>query len=105
QVSDEEARKACWRDVESNKLDLKERVTISCNAGSGIFFNTKTLHAAGHNRSESSRYTILAEWVGPNVLPTSPVRYAYQGLRPRSKVASYKKQLETSLAKTRLATA
>ena len=105
QVSDEEAKKACWRDVEPQRLNLQEKVAVRCNAGAGIFFNTKTLHAAGHNRSESPRYTILAEWVGPDVLPTSPVRYAYQGLRPRSKVASYQTQIEVSFAKKRLATA
>src|SRR5215813_7547190 len=98
QVSDEEAKKACWRDVEPQRLNLQEKVAVRCNAGAGIFFNTKTLHAAGHNRSESPRYTILAEWVGPDVLPTSPVRYAYQGLRPRSKVAAYQLQVKMSFA-------
>ena len=104
-VSDEEAKRACWRDVETAKLDLKEKVTISCNAGSGIFFNTKLLHAAGHNRSDYTRHTILAEWVGPDVLPTSPVRYAYEGLRPRSKVAACQTQVKMALAKSRLSTA
>ncbi len=98
-VSDEEAKKACWRDVELDKLDLQKEVTITCNAGSGIFFNTKLLHAAGHNRSDHTRHTILAEWVGPDVLPTSPVRYAYEGLRPRSKVATYQRQVKMSLGK------
>src|SRR5215510_10194146 len=105
QVSDEEAKKACWRDVEADKLNLKEKVTISCSAGSGIFFNTKALHAAGHNRSERPRHTILAEWVGPGVLPTSTVRYAYQGLRPRSKDAAYQLQVKMSFATPRQTTA
>jgi ectoine hydroxylase-related dioxygenase (phytanoyl-CoA dioxygenase family) len=98
QVSDEEAKKACWRDVEEDKLNLKEKVIICCGAGAGIFFNTKALHAAGHNRSDRPRHTILAEWVGPCVFPTSPVRYAYQGLRPRSKDAAYQMQVKMSLA-------
>jgi ectoine hydroxylase-related dioxygenase (phytanoyl-CoA dioxygenase family) len=88
-VSDDEAKKDCWRDVEPGKLNLAEKVGIRCSAGAGIFFNTKTLHAAGHNRSDRPRHTILAEWVGPDVLPTSAVRYAYQGLRPRSQVGAY----------------
>ncbi|MBO0800236.1 MAG: phytanoyl-CoA dioxygenase family protein, partial [Blastocatellia bacterium] len=40
-VSDEEAKKACWRDVDpndANKLNLKEKVSICCSAGAGIFF-------------------------------------------------------------------
>jgi ectoine hydroxylase-related dioxygenase (phytanoyl-CoA dioxygenase family) len=105
QVSDEEAKKACWRDVEADKLDLKRKLTIRCSAGAGIFFNTKVLHAAGHNRSDRPRHTILAEWVGPGVLPTSPVRYTYQGLRPRSKDVAYQAQVKMSFATPRLTTA
>jgi ectoine hydroxylase-related dioxygenase (phytanoyl-CoA dioxygenase family) len=103
QVSDEEAKKACWKDVEADKLNLKEKVTIGCSAGAGIFFNTKALHAAGHNRSDHPRHTILAEWVGPGVLPISPVRYAYQGLRPRSKDVTNQMQVKMSFATPRAA--
>lgn len=102
QVSDEEAKKSYWRDVDRDKLNLEERVVVRCSAGTGIFFNTKTLHAAGHNRSDRPRHAILSEWVGPNVLPTSPDRHAYQGLRPRSKEAAYQKQVEMSLPTPRL---
>ena len=105
QVSDEEAKKPYWRDVEAGKLNLEERVVVCCSAGTGIFFNTKILHAAGHNRSDRPRHAILSEWVGPNVLPTSPVRYAYEGLRPRSKEPVYQKQVEMSLSTPRLTTA
>jgi ectoine hydroxylase-related dioxygenase (phytanoyl-CoA dioxygenase family) len=98
QVSDEEAKKACWRDVEADKLNLKDRVTICCSAGAGVFFSTKTLHAAGHNRSDYPRHAIFAEWVGPGVLPTSPVRHVYQGLRPRSKDEAYQMQVKMSFA-------
>src|SRR5215475_3733790 len=105
QVSDEEAKKACWRDVQADKLNLKDKFTICCSAGAGILFNTKALHAAGHNRSDRPRHAILAEWVGPGVLPTSPVRYAYQGLRPRSKDTAYQTQVEMSLATSRRTTA
>ena len=104
QVSDEEAKKAYWRDVASDKLNLKEKVAIRCKAGAGIFFNTKLLHAAGHNRSDNPRYTILAEWVGPGVLPTSPTRYAYQGLKPRSNDKTYQRQVKMSLASPQLTT-
>lgn len=91
-VSDEEAAKPCWRDVPPDRLNLGDRVDVRCPAGSGIFFTDKVLHAAGHNRSEQSRRTILTEWAGSDALPTSPDRYAYQGLRPRSKEPLYQKQ-------------
>ncbi len=83
-VSDEEARETRWRAVAPEELNPDERVVARCPAGSGIFFNTKILHAAGHNRSARTRYTILCEWVGPGVRPTSPDAHAFQGLRPRA---------------------
>lgn len=93
-ISDEEAKKPYWREVESDKINLEDMVMIRCPASAGIFFNSKILHAAGHNRSEYPRHTILFEWVGPNVLPTSPVRYAYQGLKPRSKDPAFEQQIK-----------
>jgi ectoine hydroxylase-related dioxygenase (phytanoyl-CoA dioxygenase family) len=92
-VSDEEAAKPCWREVPPERLGSGDRVDVRCPAGSGIFFTDKVLHAAGHNRSERPRRTILTEWAGPDALPTSPERFSYQGLRPRSKEPLYQKQL------------
>jgi ectoine hydroxylase-related dioxygenase (phytanoyl-CoA dioxygenase family) len=93
-VSDKEAEKPCWRDVPPDRLNLGDRVNVRCPAGSGIFFTDKVLHAAGHNRSEQPRRTILTEWAGSDALPTSPDRYSYQGLRPRSKEHLYQKQFQ-----------
>jgi hypothetical protein len=98
-VSDEEAKKPVWREVDARREDLGEKVTVRCPAGSALFFNTKTLHAAGHNRSERPRYTIIAEWVGPGVLPTSAERRAFQGLKPRSKDPAFVKQLRMTFPK------
>ncbi|HEX8164000.1 MAG TPA: phytanoyl-CoA dioxygenase family protein [Pyrinomonadaceae bacterium] len=92
-VSDEEARRPHWREVPTERINLEDRVEVRCPAGAGVFFNSKILHAAGHNRSAAPRHTILFEWAGPDVLPTSPVRYAYQGLKPRSKDPAYAKQI------------
>jgi ectoine hydroxylase-related dioxygenase (phytanoyl-CoA dioxygenase family) len=92
-VSDEEAAKPCWREVPPDHLDLGDREDVRCPAGSGIFCTDKVLHAAGHNRSGQPRRTILTEWTGPDALPTSPVRYSYQGLRPRSQEPLYRKQI------------
>jgi ectoine hydroxylase-related dioxygenase (phytanoyl-CoA dioxygenase family) len=91
-VSDEEAAKPCWRDVPPECFGPDIRLGVRCSAGSGIFFMDKLLHAAGHNRSEQPRRTILMEWAGSDTLPTSPSRAAYQGLRPRSKETPYQKQ-------------
>jgi ectoine hydroxylase-related dioxygenase (phytanoyl-CoA dioxygenase family) len=94
-VSDEAAKQHRWRDVARDEFEEStDRVVVNCEAGSGVFFNTKTLHAAGHNRSERTRHTVFSEWVGPCVLPTSPERHAYEGLRPRSRDPLFRKQLE-----------
>jgi len=99
-VSDEEAKRSVWRDVGRDELASQDRFVVNCAAGSGIFFNTKTLHAAGHNRSERTRHALLSEWVGPGVLPTSPGRHAYQGLRPRSREALFQTQLSMTFGET-----
>jgi ectoine hydroxylase-related dioxygenase (phytanoyl-CoA dioxygenase family) len=91
-VSDKEAAKPCWRDVPPERVSVADRVDVRCPAGSGIFFTDKVLHAAGHNRSQQPRRTILMEWAGAETLPTSPERSSYQGLRPRSKEPPYQLQ-------------
>jgi len=92
-VSDEEARKRCWMLVAEEKLNLHDKVIACCPAGSGLFFTSKILHAAGHNRSNYPRRTINTEWTGPEVLTTSPERFAYQGLKPRSQEPAFEHQL------------
>src|SRR5262249_14951270 len=92
-VSDAEAVQPCWNEVDAGQLAPEERVVVSCAAGSGLFFSSKTLHAAGHNRSNSPRRTLLSEWAGPGVLPTSPARNAYQGIKPRSKDPAFAEQM------------
>jgi ectoine hydroxylase-related dioxygenase (phytanoyl-CoA dioxygenase family) len=98
-VSDEEAKRPCWREVEADRLNLEDKVVVCCPASTGIFFNSKILHAAGHNRSDRPRRTIISEWVGPDVLPTSAVRSSYQGLKPRSKEPVFEKQLKMAFPK------
>jgi ectoine hydroxylase-related dioxygenase (phytanoyl-CoA dioxygenase family) len=93
-VADEEAAKPCWRDVPPDRVNPGDRVDVRCPAGSGIFFTDKVLHAAGHNRSERPRRTILTEWAGPDALPTSPDRHSYEGLRPRSQDPRYRTQFQ-----------
>lgn len=98
-VSDEEAQKSCWADVGMDRLKLEDKVAACCPAGSGLFFASKIIHAAGHNRSDYPRRTINIEWAGPGVLTTSPIRFSYQGLRPRSKDPLFKKQIRMTFPK------
>ena len=93
-VSDEEAMKSHWRTVEESELSPENMVKACCPAGSGIFFSSKIIHGTGHNRSDYSRRTILTGWAGADVLPTSAIRFPYQGLKPRSKNPAYQKQMK-----------
>lgn len=93
-ISDEEAMKSRWRTVEESELSPEDMVKACCPAGSGIFFSSKIIHGTGHNRSDYSRRTILTGWAGADVLPTSAVRFPYQGLKPRSKNPAYQEQMK-----------
>ena len=95
-VADDEAKQPYWREAAPDLLPPGEQVAVSCPAGSGIFFSLKILHAAGHNRSASPRCTLLSVWAGPDVLPTSAERSAYQGVKPRSRHPAYAQQVRMS---------
>ena len=92
-VADDEAQHPSWRDVPVERLPPGEQVMVRCPTGSGIFFSSKILHAAPHNRSESPRRTLLSVWAGPDVLPTSAERSAYHGVRPRSQQPAHAHQM------------
>jgi ectoine hydroxylase-related dioxygenase (phytanoyl-CoA dioxygenase family) len=93
-VSDEEAMKSHWRAIEESELNPDSLVKACCPAGSGIFFSSKVIHGTGHNRSDYSRRTILTGWAGADVLPTSAIRFPYQGLKPRSKNSAHQEQMK-----------
>jgi len=93
-VSDEEAMKPRWRTVEESELSPENMVKACCPAGTGIFFSSKVIHGTGHNRSGYSRRTILTSWAGSDVLPTSAIRFPYQGLKPKSKNPAYQEQIK-----------
>jgi ectoine hydroxylase-related dioxygenase (phytanoyl-CoA dioxygenase family) len=99
-VSDEEAMKPKWRTVEESELSLNNMVKVCCPAGSAIFFSSKVVHGTGHNRSNYSRRTVLMGWAGSDVLPTSAVRFPYQGLKPRSIKPAYQEQVEKTFHKS-----
>jgi Phytanoyl-CoA dioxygenase (PhyH) len=92
-VSDEEARDSRWREIAADELNPADQVSVCCPAGAGIFFSSKIIHAAGHNRSNYSRSTVQSVWTGPDVLATSAERHPYEGLRPRSEIAAYRTQM------------
>lgn len=93
-VSDEEAMKPRWRVIEESELNPDSLVKACCPAGSIIFFSSKVIHGTGHNRSDYSRRTVLTGWAGANVLPTSAIRFPYQGLKPRSKNPVHQEQMK-----------
>ena len=68
-VSDEEARQPRWMEIDGAQLTTK--VPACGPAGAALFFSSKILHAAGHNRSDRSRSTINLEWAGPGVSTTT----------------------------------
>jgi hypothetical protein len=92
-VSDEEARDPRWREVAASEISSTDQVSVCCPAGSGIFFSSKIIHAAGHNRSAFPRRTVQSVWTAPDVLPTSSERHPYEGLRPRSAISAYQTQM------------
>jgi ectoine hydroxylase-related dioxygenase (phytanoyl-CoA dioxygenase family) len=79
--------------MREDQLPPGDVVAVTCPAGGGVFFSSKILHAAPHNRSHRPRRTLMSIWAGPDVLPTSGERSAYQGIRPRSTQAAYAEQI------------
>jgi ectoine hydroxylase-related dioxygenase (phytanoyl-CoA dioxygenase family) len=79
-----------------------ERRTVTCPAGSAVFFHVNILHGGGANRSDRPRRNVIGIWAGPDTYPTGASRYAYQGLSPRS--ADPAKQRQVAMAFDALAT-
>jgi Phytanoyl-CoA dioxygenase (PhyH) len=77
-------------DEQSNAPTFKVR----CPAGSGIFYLSKVLHSAGHNRSPKSRRAILSFWLGPHVPQQPSEHLPYRGLRPRSELTEHRTRMQ-----------
>jgi ectoine hydroxylase-related dioxygenase (phytanoyl-CoA dioxygenase family) len=71
-----------------------ERRTVTCPAGSAVFFHVNILHGGGANRSDRPRRNVIGIWAGPDTYPTGASRYAYQGLYPRSADPAKQRQVE-----------
>lgn len=71
----------------------KPRVTVACPAGSAVFFHVNIVHGGGPNRSDGRRRNVISIWAGEDALPTTPARYAYEFLRPRSSNPLHQRQM------------
>ena len=92
-IPDSEAADPHGRGAPADSANAGDTVRVNCRAGSGIFLSAKVLNAIGHNRSDHPCRTVHCEWAGPSVLPITPDRCAYQGVRPRSRDALYRQQM------------
>ena len=68
-------------------------VTYTTELGGVDWAQMKATLAADDFDNGRTRHAVLSEWVGPGVLPTSPERHAYQGLKPRSKDPAFVRQM------------
>jgi len=72
------------RDIPESALPDLPRVTVDCPPGAGVFFHVNLIHGGSANRSPIPRRNVIGIWAGPDARPLREVRYAYQGLCPRS---------------------
>jgi ectoine hydroxylase-related dioxygenase (phytanoyl-CoA dioxygenase family) len=91
-IADEDIKDTDRNMPESEVPD--NRVTVECPAGSAVLFHASIIHGGGPNLSDTKRRNIIGIWCGPDSLPVTPSRYAYEFLMPRSKDALRQKQIE-----------
>jgi hypothetical protein len=61
-----------------------------------VLFHVNIIHGGGPNRSDTPRRNVIGIWTGPQTYPTSPYRYAYQDLMPRTRDPLRRRQLMMS---------
>lgn len=77
-------------EVKASDTDMDEaevpanRVSVICPAGSAVLFHVNLVHGGGPNLSQSKRRNVIGIWSGPGCYPTTPYRFAYHDLMPRS---------------------
>jgi len=86
-------------EMEIAEADLPDSppVRVECPAGSAVLFHVNIIHGGGPNRSDLPRRNVIGIWSGPEAYPVEAVRYAYQGLMPRSRDPERRRQLRMSL--------
>ena len=77
-----------------------QRTTVECPAGSAVLFHVNVVHGGGPNLSRTKRRNVIGIWAGPNTLPTTPARYAYEFLKPRSADPLHQRQMEMTFGAT-----
>ena len=70
------------------------RVAVVCPAGSAVLFHVNLIHGGGPNESHAKRRNAISIWSAPGAYPTTPARYAFQGVMPRSREAARQKQMQ-----------
>jgi ectoine hydroxylase-related dioxygenase (phytanoyl-CoA dioxygenase family) len=70
-----------------------ERVTATCPAGSAVLFHVNVIHGGGPNRSTGKRRNVIGIWSGPGCYATTPNRYAYGEVMPRSQDPRRREQI------------
>lgn len=94
-LTDEETMACSVADRTLRNWPSSEIVTPTVPAGAGLFFNYKIIHSTGPMQDTSTpRRTVLMVWESEHTLSTRPARFAYDGLRPRSQLPDYQKQLQ-----------
>jgi ectoine hydroxylase-related dioxygenase (phytanoyl-CoA dioxygenase family) len=93
-LTDEEAMTCAVAERLLEKWPASTIVTPAVPAGAGLFFNYKIIHSTGSMREQSPpRRTVLTVWESEHTLSTRAARFAYDGLRPRSKLPQYQQQM------------
>lgn len=90
-VASEDVRDAD-RDMPESEVPA-QRVTVECPAGSAVLFHVNLIHGGGPNRSTQKRRNVIGIWAGPDAHPTTPARYAYHGVMPRSADPARRQQI------------
>ena len=86
-------------DVRDSDRDMDEaqiphpRAAVVCAAGSAVLFHVNLIHGGGPNESAAKRRNAISIWSAPGAYPTTPHRYAYQGVMPRSRDPQRQKQI------------
>jgi ectoine hydroxylase-related dioxygenase (phytanoyl-CoA dioxygenase family) len=87
-------------DTDMDESEVPEpRVAVVCPAGSAVLFHVNLIHGGGPNLSTAKRRNAISIWSAPGAYPTTPARYAYQGVMPRSTDPQRQKQIEMTFPK------
>lgn len=85
------------RDMPDTELP-DNAVTVECPAGSAVLFHVNIVHGGGANLTQTKRRNVIGIWAGPDALPTTAGRYAYEFVFPRSADPVRRKQIELTFS-------